>query len=408
MPDDANMITGSFVLTIKDVETNTPTFKERFVAHSNRDAEKNQLVHDSTTARQSSVRLLVDLASVMDFDVWTDEIFQAYLQSASSLLREIYLRPNRQLKKHAGYVLKLLRPFYGSADSGGYWHATFAKHLTDVLNMKPAASDMSLFCRRVRGQVCGLLASYVDDSLACGDGIFKRLTEKTREKFEMKAREYEKMRFSGVHIDKHEDGFEIYQRAYIERVEELHQDSDFVHFRRARAKLSWLVHTRPDICVVTSKLAQVTAETFEGMHVNQYNSAVRYLQSTRNMALQMRKIDRTTLQIRAYADASFSTNRDHTSQLGDIFLLCDKIDNTCMLHLASYKSRRVARSVFGAETYAFADVYDFAYCAKVDLERILERRVPLAMFTDSKSLFDIITKCSHTQEKRFMIDLQSI
>ncbi len=98
MPDDANMITGSFVLTIKDVETNTPTFKERFVAHSNRDAEKNQLVHDSTTARQSSVRLLVDLASVMDFDVWTDEISQAYLHSASSLLREIYLRPNQQLK----------------------------------------------------------------------------------------------------------------------------------------------------------------------------------------------------------------------------------------------------------------------------------------------------------------------
>ena len=119
-------------------------------------------------------------------------------------------------------------------------------------------------------------------------------------------------------------------------------------------------------------------------------------------------MDHRTLHIRDYADASFSTNREHTSQLGYIVLLCDKNDNACVLHFTSYKSRRVARSLLGAETYAFADVYDFVYCVKTDLERILERRIPFNMFTDSKSLFDVITQCSHTQGRMLMIDLQSV
>ena len=91
-----------------------------------------------------------------------------------------------------------------------------------------------------------------------------------------------------------------------------------------------------------------------------------------------------------------------------IFLLCDQSDNANALHYASYKSRRAARSVLGAETYAFTDAYDFAYCAKRDLEKIFKRSIPLAMFTDSKSLFDVNTKWSQTQERRLMIDLQAV
>ena len=89
-------------------------------------------------------------------------------------------------------------------------------------------------------------------------------------------------------------------------------------------------------------------------------------------------------------------------------MLCDKQDNACVLNYASYKSRRVARSVLGAGTYAFADAYGFAYCAKRDLECILDRTDPLEIYTDSKSLFDVITKCFQTLERRLMIHLQAV
>lgn len=45
---------------------------------------------------------------------------------------------------------------------------------------------------------------------------------------------------------------------------------------------------------------------------------------------------------------------------------------------------------------------------KHDLERILDRNNPLHMVTDSKSLFDTITKCTSPSEKRLLIDISTI
>jgi hypothetical protein len=65
----------------------------------------------------------------------------------------------------------------------------------------------------------------------------------------------------------------------------------------------------------------------------------------------------------------------------------------------------VTRSVLGCETMAFADGFDAAYSLKHDLQTVLKRSIDIPMFTDSISLFDVITKSSTTAEKRLMIDL---
>ena len=132
----------------------------------------------------------------------------------------------------------------------------------------------------------------------------------------MEARQNKDMRFSEGYIDKCADGFEILQRAYIERLEPILLGTDYVQLVRARAKLSWLAHSRFDFTAVLSKIAQVTEESYDRSHVKTINSTVKYLHSLKNLTLRMRKLDLDTLHIRDYSDASFATNRGHTSQLG--------------------------------------------------------------------------------------------
>ena len=67
----------------------------------------------------------------------------------------------------------------------------------------------------------------------------------------------------------------------------------------------------------------------------------------------------------------------------------------------------MVRSIIGGETYAFSDGFDFASLMSHDLQRILKRKIPLTMITDSEQLFKIIIKSMTTPEKRLMIDVEA-
>ena len=64
----------------------------------------------------------------------------------------------------------------------------------------------------------------------------------------------------------------------------------------------------------------------------------------------------------------------------------------------------MTRSVLSAEVIAFADLFDDAFALRSQIEHALGLSVPIHMLTDSKSLFDIISKGSRTNEKRIMLD----
>ncbi len=57
------------------------------------------------------------------------------------------------------------------------------------------------------------------------------------------------------------------------------------------------------------------------------------------------------------------------------------------------------------EVYAFSAAFDQVYMIKHDLEWIFKQTIPLTTLTDSKQMFDVITRGSRTTEKRLMIDV---
>jgi hypothetical protein len=109
-----------------------------------------------------------------------------------------------------------------------------------------------------------------------------------------------------------------------------------------------------------------------------------------------------------YVDTSFASNRDEISQLGFVIFLVDKHYQFQPDGVASYKEKRVTRSVLGAETMALADAFDAAYSLKHDVQGMLQQEVPITLYTDWLSLFDVITKSTMPREKRLAIDIEEM
>ena len=55
---------------------------------------KRELVQNSKTLKNSSIRLLIAVATILGFDLRSTGINQTYLQSASGLKRDVLIKPD--------------------------------------------------------------------------------------------------------------------------------------------------------------------------------------------------------------------------------------------------------------------------------------------------------------------------
>lgn len=86
-----------------------------------------------------------------------------------------------------------------------------------------------------------------------------------------------------------------------------------------------------------------------------------------------------------------------------IFLI-DKYNNDNLIYYASVKSRKVVRSVLGAETFSMADSCDTANMKHHNLKHILGIDLKITILIDSAALFDVMIRNAPTTGKRLKID----
>jgi hypothetical protein len=94
LPPGDNIMGGWFVLSIEDAGTDRESYKARYAVQGFRDKENPYLVHQSLAARHQSTKLLVAVAAVFGFRIFTHDVRQAYPQSADKLKRDVYISPS--------------------------------------------------------------------------------------------------------------------------------------------------------------------------------------------------------------------------------------------------------------------------------------------------------------------------
>lgn len=296
LPSNPNIVPSRFVLAIKREGNGEEVFKARFVLGGHIDKEKRNVVHSATTLKQSSIRIILALATIFGFDLWSTDINQAYLQSASNLRREIFVRPD-VLELDKDQLLQVVKPLYGLSDAGDYWGETLTEQHLKELNMEQATGDFSLFFKRVLDKLTGLSGTYVDDILRAGTKGFENTSTTATCCFDSKSAEAVPFTFTGLQISGSKEKLKLSQARYIENLSLLSKDADFEFFRSMRAKLAWVVNSRPDIACAVAFSSQITPSTFDSTSYKLLNKIIKHLKASKELTLKFPKLDLDTLQL---------------------------------------------------------------------------------------------------------------
>lgn len=406
-----------FVDQVKNEGKPSAYNKSRLVVQAYGDHNHGLLTHAPTVQRVSQRLLLIICAMDNNLTLFTRDISQAYVQSETRTQRPIFVRPPSQLNIPRGTVLRVERPLYGIPEAGLHWFRTYHNHHKKKLALRPSIHD-PCFLYTPNGMSVdskspkiprGFTCLQTDDTVSAANNEFIAREAKFSNAFDAKEptflREGKTISFNGADISLKQSVISINQNQHISRLSPISsKQADKSEFVTQRARGAYIAAVcRPDLTFGFSHASQIITPNVDA--INQLNKSIKQAQANSDMYLKFVPLNNDSLRLVTFADASFATNADMSSQLGFVIALADKFNRANILHYSSVKSKRVTRSVLASELFAAVLAFDHASTIRLALNKIFGRLIPHILYTDSKSLYDSLVGINSTTEKRLLIDL---
>jgi hypothetical protein len=435
IPQSNRVFNSRFVDEIKNPGTDKAFEKSRLVVQAYNDPEKDLVLTQSPTIQRVSQRLILCITAITQDSgkyLYLRDISQAYIQSATKLNRDFYIRAPPELGIALGVpqgtILKVVRPLYGIPEAGNHWFKTYHNHHIKELNMSQSTYDPCLLYLNNPTNF-GIVGLQTDDTLLLANLAFAASEQEKIKKAKFPTKEREQLtpehpiKFNGGIIRQQDHMITLTQERQCQNLtlvnikEAITTTSSRGTIRTAltlkdqyiaqRARGAYIASVcQPEASFDLSYAAQVTNP--DEKDVKLLNKRIQWQIENSTRGLSFVKLDTKTLRLLVFTDSSFANNKDLSSQIGYVLVLADLSNKANIVHWSSVKCKRITRSVLASELYAMAHGFDIGAAIKATVELQLNISLPLILCTDSKSIYECLVKLGTTQEKRLMIDVMCL
>lgn len=189
--------------------------KARLVA---RGFEEEQILQvDSPTALKSTLRILIAISSIKEWQCKTTDIKAAFLQGCE-IQRNVFLQPPIEADDQ-GNLWKLKKVVYGLNDAARHWFFTVKKEI-EKLGCVQSKFDPAMFYWKRENILEGLFVIHVDDFIHSGTTSFeKEVVYKLRDVFRIGKIEENYFKYVGLNIQHNNGNIEVSQNDFIDSMQ---------------------------------------------------------------------------------------------------------------------------------------------------------------------------------------------
>ena len=355
-PKGVRIFNSRFVDEIKNPGTEKAFAKSRLVVQAFNDQEKDLVLTQSPTIQRISQRLILCLATLQEqaTGLYLRDISQAYVQSTTSLNRNFYIYPPRELADiidlPKGAILKVVKPLYGVPEAGNHWFKTYHSHHINALGMTQSTYDP---CLLYSNQPFGITGLQTDDTLFLGDLDFAKEEQIQLDKAGFLAKPREQLtstcdlKFNGgiIHLqdDNHITITQERQGKNLRTVSKASISSTSSRglirtnlttkeqYVAQRARGAYIASvSQPEAAYDLSVAAQAIDPTEND--IKALNKRIQWQIENAARGLCFVTLKKDTLCLLMFSNALFANNKDLLSQIGYILVIADKKGNANILY----------------------------------------------------------------------------